>query len=102
MVLLELSIYPLDKGESVGEYVARCLDIIDRSGLAYQCHAMGTTLEGEYGAVMGVVGQCFAALEPDCNRIECIIKLDYRKDVQNRLHGKVRSVEQRLGRSVKR
>jgi len=37
MVLLEFSIFPLAKGESVGPYVARCLDIIDRSGLDYRC-----------------------------------------------------------------
>ena len=46
MVLLEFSMFPLDKGESVSQYVARSVDIIDRSGLAYQTHAMGTVVEG--------------------------------------------------------
>ena len=32
MVLLEFSMSPLDKGESLSEYVARSLDIIDKSG----------------------------------------------------------------------
>ena len=36
MLLAEFSIWPMDKGESVGEYVARCLDVIDRSGLPYK------------------------------------------------------------------
>ena len=31
MLLAEFSIWPMDKGESVSPYVARCLDIIDRS-----------------------------------------------------------------------
>ena len=62
MVLLEFSIFPLDKGESVSPYVARCLDIVDRSGISYRSHAMGTVLEGGYEEVMDVVRQCFEAL----------------------------------------
>jgi uncharacterized protein (TIGR00106 family) len=100
MVLLEFSMFPLDKGESLSPFVARSLDIIDRSGLDYRCHAMGTTLEGEFDRVIGVVKQCFQAMAQDCNRIECSIKLDYRKGRQARLEGKVASVEQELGRAV--
>ena len=47
MVLLEFSMTPLDKGESVSAYVARSLDIVDRSGLPYQLTPMGTIVEGE-------------------------------------------------------
>ncbi|MBN2473404.1 MAG: MTH1187 family thiamine-binding protein [Pirellulales bacterium] len=94
--------FPLDKGESVSPFVARSLDIIDRSGLDYHCHAMGTTLEGEFDQVMGVVKQCFEAMATDCHRIECSINLDYRKGYTNRLEGKVASVQQKLGRTVKR
>ena len=102
MVLLEFSIYPLDRGASVSPYVARCLEIIDRSGLDYQCHAMGTTLEGEVDQVMGVVRQCFDALAADCDRIECNIKMDYRKGRQGQLRAKVASVEAKLGRQVRK
>jgi uncharacterized protein (TIGR00106 family) len=102
MVLLEFSIYPLDKGESVGEYVARCLDIIDRSGLPYRLNAMGTVLEGDYDEVMDVVRQCFEKLAEDCHRIECVIKLDYRKGGTHRLDGKIASIEKKLGRELAR
>ena len=43
--LVEFSMTPLDKGESVGEYVARSLKIIDDSGLPYRLNAMGTVVE---------------------------------------------------------
>ena len=102
MVVLELSIFPLDKGESVSEYVARAVDLIDRSGLDYQCHAMGTLIEGTFDQVMGVVRQCFEALSVDCDRIECQIKLDYRKGRSGRLQGKVSSLEEKIGRSLKK
>jgi uncharacterized protein (TIGR00106 family) len=100
MILLEFSIFPLDKGESVSPYVARCLDIVDRSGISYRSNAMGTVLEGGYAEVMGVVQQCFNALAADCNRIECSMKLDYRKGRTNRLDAKIASIEQKLGRKL--
>jgi uncharacterized protein YqgV (UPF0045/DUF77 family) len=37
-----MSIVPLGQGESVSQYVAECVDIVDRSGLNYELHAMGT------------------------------------------------------------
>jgi uncharacterized protein YqgV (UPF0045/DUF77 family) len=45
-VLLDFSMTPVGKEESVGASVARCLEIVDASGLDYRLHAMGTTLEG--------------------------------------------------------
>lgn len=100
-VLLEFSMWPMDKGESVGEYVARSLDIIDRSGVAYRLNPMGTVLEGEYDEVMGVVRECFERMRQDSNRISCSIKLDWRGGAEHRLTGKIASVESKLGRSLK-
>jgi len=102
MIVLDLSIFPLDKGESLSAYVARCVDIIDRSGLEYRCHAMGTTIEGEFDELMSVVRQCFDALAADCNRIICSIKFDYRKQRNKGIQSKVESVEARLGRAVRK
>lgn len=102
MVLLEFSMYPLGKGESVSPYVARSLEIVESSGLPYQLHAMGTTVEGEYDQVMDVVRRCFEAMSADCDRVECSIKLDFRKGRQDTLHRKVASVEKRLGRTLQK
>ena len=101
MVLLEFSMYPLGKGESVSRYVARSLDIIDRSGLPYRLHAMGTVIEGDWDECMAVVKQCYEAMLKDCDRVECAIKIDFRKGRQGRLKTKVASVEKRLGRKLK-
>lgn len=102
MVVLEFSMFPLDKGESLSQYVARSLEIVDASGLDYRCHAMGTAVEGEFDQVMDVVRRCFQAMAAECNRVECSIKLDYRKGHQGRLVSKVQSVEQKLGREVRK
>ncbi len=101
MILLEFSMSPLGKGESVGKYVARSLEIIDKSGVEYRLNPMGTVLEGEWDEVLGVVKQCFERMSKDCNRISCTIKLDYRKGHKGRLTGKVSSVEKRLKRQMK-
>ena len=101
MVLLEFSMSPLGKGESVGNYVARSLDIVDKSGLDYRLHAMGTVLEGNWNEVFAVVTRCFAATRKDCNRISVAIKVDYRKGKRGRLTAKVASVERKLGRKLK-
>jgi len=98
-VLAELTIFPLDKGESLSPYVARCLDVVASSGLDYRCHAMGTVLEGELDEVLGVVRRCFEALA-DCRRIECELRLDYRRDRTGRIDAKVASVQQKLGRPL--
>ncbi|MSQ77991.1 MAG: MTH1187 family thiamine-binding protein [Nitrospiraceae bacterium] len=101
MVLLEFSMSPLGKGESVGRYVARSLDIIDKSGVAYRLNPMGTVLEGEWNDVFQVVRKCYERMKKDCNRISCTIKVDYRKGHKGRLDSKVASVEKRLKRKMK-
>jgi len=101
MVLLEFSMSPLGKGESVGKYVAWSLEIVDKSGVDYRLNPMGTVLEGDWDDVFGVVKQCFERMKKDCNRISCSIKVDYRKGAKGRLSGKVMSVEKRLGRKLK-
>lgn len=100
-VLLEFSMTPLDKGESVSREVARSLDIIDKSGLDYRLSAMGTILEGEWDEVMGVVKKCFDRMREDCSRITCSMKIDYREGKNGRLSGKIKSVEEKLGRQLK-
>ena len=101
MVLLEFSMSPLGEGESVGKYVARSLDIIDKSGVAYRLNPMGTVLEGEWEVVFSVVQRCYERMKKDCNRISCTIKVDYRKGHSGRLQSKVASVEKKLKRSVR-
>lgn len=101
MVLLEFSMSPLGKGESVGKYVSRSLDIIDRSGVDYRLNPMGTVLEGEWDEVFRVVKKCYERMRKDCNRISCSIKIDHRKGAKGRLGSKVSSVEKRLKRKLK-
>lgn len=92
----------MDKGESVSEQVSRSLKIIDDSGVPYRLNPMGTVLEGDFDDVMGVVKQCYEMMKKDCKRITCSIKIDYREGKSGRLESKMASIEQKLGKEVKK
>ncbi len=101
--LVFVSMTPLGKEESVSKYVSRVVDIVDRSGLEYRLTPMGTIIEGEsWDQVMSVLREGFEALAKDCNRISITMKIDYRKGRMGRLNQKIRSVEEKLGREVKK
>ena len=100
MVLLEFAMTPGGKGESVSEYVARILDVIDRSGVPYQLTPMGTIIEGEWDEVMGVVGACYRDLSADCERVGVHIKVDARSGPGGRIKSKVEAVQQKVGRKL--
>jgi uncharacterized protein (TIGR00106 family) len=101
-VLAEFSMSPMDQGESVSKYVARSLEIIADSGVPYRLGPMGTCLEGEWDAVMGVIKRCYERMSQDCRRISVSIKLDIRAGHDGRLTGKIAKVESLLGRELRK
>ncbi len=96
-VLVDFTIYPMDKGDSLSTHVAKALTIIKNSGLSYRLGAMSTSIEGEWDQVMAVVNQCFDELREDCDRVSMMIRVDYRKDRTGRIESKVMSVEEKMG-----
>jgi uncharacterized protein (TIGR00106 family) len=100
MLVAEISLSPLDKGTSLGAHVARCVDVIDRSGLPYRLGPMGTSIEGEWKEVMAVLEACFESLAEDCDRISVYLKGDWRRGASGRLTAKVETVEGILGRKL--
>lgn len=101
-VLLEFSMTPIGRGESVSKYVSRSLDIIDRSGLPYRLNPMGTVVEGDWDEVFGVVKKCFERMRKDCGRVSVSIKVDYRKGKKGRISAKVESLEKRLRKELRK
>jgi uncharacterized protein (TIGR00106 family) len=93
---------PLDKGESVSKYVARSIDLIDKSGIPYRVGPMGTVLEGEWDEIFALIKSCFETMRKDCHRVTTLIKIDYRAGAKGRLTGKIESVEKQIGREVKK
>jgi uncharacterized protein (TIGR00106 family) len=102
MVLLEMSITPLGKGESVSQYVAECVELVGQSGLDYELHSMGTIVEGELDQVLDLMRRCIEQVATHSDRVTCSAKLDFRRGHSGRLRSKVTSVEQKLGRQTGR
>jgi uncharacterized protein (TIGR00106 family) len=98
MVLLEMSITPLGKGESVSQYVAECVRLVEESGLDYELHAMGTIVEGELAEVLDLMRRCIERVAEHSDRVTCAAKLDFRRGHSGRIKSKVQSVEEKLGR----
>jgi uncharacterized protein (TIGR00106 family) len=98
---MEFTIVPLDKGTSLSHFVARVLDIVDKSGLDYRLTPMGTVVEGEWDDLVDLLNRAFKAVEPASERLILSVKFDHRKDAENRLIKKIESVEKKLGRKLK-
>jgi uncharacterized protein (TIGR00106 family) len=97
MMIAELSIMPVGKGESVSIWVSRAIEFIDRSGLKYQLGPMGTFIEGEWEQIAPVIGQCLRVVSRDCRRIQVSVRADYRTTATRSLDDLVRSVARVLG-----
>jgi len=101
MTIAEFSITPIGKGVSVGEYVARCVDIVDRSGLPYRLNPMGTVIEGGFDEILALIARCHKSVVKDSERVSTIIKIDDRKGASRQIESKLAAVERRLGRKLK-
>ena len=95
-MIAEFSIIPIGKGESLSPYVAETFKIIESSGVAYEHHAMGTNLEGEWDEVMAVIKACRDKLLESSNRVSLSIKVDDRKGTSARLAYKVDSARRKM------
>jgi uncharacterized protein YqgV (UPF0045/DUF77 family) len=63
---------------------------------------MGTIVEGELDEVIDLMRACIERMAKHSERVTCSAKLDYRRGKSGRITAKVDSVEQKLGRSIKR
>lgn len=102
MILLEFSIYPVGKGESLSKHVSKAIEIISKSKLPYKVGPMGTCIEGNWDEVFTVLKKCFTVMKKTSTRIDFHIKADYRKGRKRALEGKVRSIENKLRHPVKK
>jgi len=101
MVTVDFSGFPVGKGEHLSKYVAKSLDIIDKSKVKYQFGPMGTTLQGSWDDVFKVVKQCFNVMGKDANRVYGTLKIDVQtKGKKKKISERMESVEKKLGRKL--
>ena len=102
-MLAELSIIPVGSGVSISPSVARAAKIIDESELDYRINPMATVVEGEIDEVLDLIKKCHQAVMEDVERVLITVVMDDRKDRKPpRLDKKVASVEEKVGKSLKK
>lgn len=101
-MLAEFSVVPVGMGESMGDQIAKVLKIVDESGLPYKANPMGTVVEGEWDAVMALIKRCHQEVLKGSPRIVTSISIDDRPGKPNRITEKLKSVEKKLGKEVKK
>ena len=74
----------------------------DRSGLDYELHSMGTIVEGELEEVLDLMRRCIEKTAEHSDRVTCAAKIDFRRGRSGRIKSKIESVEQKLGRTVRK
>ena len=99
-MIVDFSIFPVGKGESLSPYVAEAFAIIGESGLPHEHHAMGTNIEGQWDEVMALIKACRDRLLERANRLSISINIDDRKGAEKQIAYKVASAKAKIPRSA--
>lgn len=101
-MIASFSVVPIGAGEELKEAIAPLVEIIEKSGLPHVVGAMQTTVEGDSEEVMALIMKCHRAARTKASRVLTHITIDDREGATGRLRGKVRDVEEVLGRKISR
>lgn len=98
-VLVSMAMFPTDKSESKSEQVSEVIKVIRESGYSYQLTSMSTIIETEkMSEALALVQKCYEKLEQlGCSRVYSTLTFDIRKEHKNRIEGKIKSVENKIG-----
>jgi uncharacterized protein (TIGR00106 family) len=99
MATAELTVIGMGRADpSAGEYIAEIQRrLAAQNKVRYELHAMGTDLEGSTEDIFEIVAELHRIpFELGLPRVYTVLKLDERRDKEQSLADKVRSVEDRL------
>ncbi len=101
-MLIEFNVVPIGSGDSIGDSLAEVLKIVDSSGIPYKINPMGTVVEGEWDELFELIKKCHMTMLKNEERVTTHISIDDRKGKPNRLELKVKSIEKRIGRKLRK
>lgn len=101
-MIVQFSIVPIGAGSSISSKLANVIRIIDESKMPYKINPMGTVIEGEWDDVMGLINKCREELLKTEERLYISISIDDRKGKTDRITQKVASLENKLGKTLKK
>lgn len=98
-VLMNFAIFPTDTIGSKSKEVSQVIEMIKESGVSYKLNSMGTTVETEtMQNALKILNDSYEILNKNHSRIYSTVTFDIRKNHNNRLEGKVSSIENIIGK----
>ena len=96
--IMNFAIFPIDKGDHIGEYVSKVVAYIRDSGFNYQFSPMGTVIEANTVAeLLKIIEEAYKILDPVSDRIYCTMQMDSNKNKSSLIKGKTEAIEKRIG-----
>ena len=96
-VICDLVMVTYDIGPSLSPFVGKVIKEINKNTkVKHLLTPMGSVLEGNWSDVMELVDNLFQKFSPDFERIGVTLKIDYRRSKQNRIEGKIKSVQEKM------
>ncbi len=96
-VICELVMVTYDIGPSLSPFVAKVIKEIKKDeNVKHILTPMGSVLEGQWKDVMALIDRLFQKFSDDYERLGITLKVDYRRSKQDRIEGKIKSVEEKL------
>lgn len=91
-MVAEFAIYPMGEVH-FSEVIAKMIEELKSSGIAYRIGPMGTSIEGEPTQVFEVLERCFEFIDKRYKRVIMNITLDNKPSIMNQvMDGMVESV----------
>ena len=97
-VILDFSMFPIGKEESLSTYVAKIIKILEKNNITYKLNPMGTSIETEnLRDALDIIYESYKSLEIEANRVYSVIKLDIRKNRKiGSMEKKIKSVKDKI------
>lgn len=95
-MLFSVSVVTVGDSESQIDPVAEVVQRFADAGVAYEVNGMSTVVEGDWSAIMPILGDAAMDLRSRHDRVLWTIGIDDHRDAGNRLHGSVVEVQQRI------
>lgn len=95
-VIMQFAIFPTDKHEGLGKYVARVINMLDEEKADYRLTPMATIVETETMEQATYLLNKAHQLFNDCQRVYLSVNIDSKKGSEKRAEQKIKSVKDNL------
>jgi len=99
MVIVDVTVIPVGKATSVSKYVADIHKVLNDKNVKYQLTPMSTIIEGELEDLLQIIQEIHEVpFKHGIGRVCTNVRIDDRRDIENSMKRKLKSVEERIER----